>query len=180
MNKYIKFINGGSSLTKFKNTYKNLLVNQLEEFDIDNFRCEMFYEDARLMFDIQIENELKTCVIFVDLTMTNYKIKRDIKDKFIPNFIEVYNWIVEGENAEDNYNIDDNENEDEEEDYESIDSVAAGCGFYIDDDGHWIPLEDDYSSWGDYDDSPMQLEYTITLPDGTKKDAVEYNHFILY
>ena len=27
-------------------------------------------------------------------------------------------------------------------DYESIDDIARGEGFFIDDDGHWIPLED--------------------------------------
>ena len=27
--------------------------------------------------------------------------------------------------------------------YESIDDIARGEGFYIDDDGHWIPLEED-------------------------------------
>ena len=26
--------------------------------------------------------------------------------------------------------------------YESIDDIARGEGFFIDDDGHWIPLED--------------------------------------
>ena len=40
-----------------------------------------------------------------------------------------------------------NEDEQEEgqqmfEDYESIDDIARGEGFFIDDDGHWIPLED--------------------------------------
>ena len=30
----------------------------------------------------------------------------------------------------------------EDYDYESIDDIARGEGFFIDDDGHWIPLED--------------------------------------
>ncbi len=33
-------------------------------------------------------------------------------------------------------------------DYESIDDIARSEGFYIDDDGHWVPLEDeDDLSW---------------------------------
>ena len=28
--------------------------------------------------------------------------------------------------------------------YESIDDIARGEGFYIDDDGHWVPLEEEY------------------------------------
>ena len=28
------------------------------------------------------------------------------------------------------------------DDYESIDDIARGEGFFIDDDGHWVPLED--------------------------------------
>lgn len=43
---------------------------------------------------------------------------------------------------------DDSDNEDEEM---TIDDVADLCGFYIDDDNHWIPKEDDYS-FLDYDD----------------------------
>ena len=30
----------------------------------------------------------------------------------------------------------------EDDDYESIDDIARGEGFFIDDDGNWIPLED--------------------------------------
>ncbi len=32
-------------------------------------------------------------------------------------------------------------------DYESIDDIARGEGFYIDDDGHWIPLPEDDECW---------------------------------
>jgi len=28
-------------------------------------------------------------------------------------------------------------------DYESIDDIARGEGFYIDEDNHWVPLPDD-------------------------------------
>ena len=28
------------------------------------------------------------------------------------------------------------------EDYESIDEIALGEGFVIDDDGHWVPLDE--------------------------------------
>ena len=30
-----------------------------------------------------------------------------------------------------------------DDDYESIDDIARGEGFWIDDDGNWIPIEDD-------------------------------------
>jgi len=29
-----------------------------------------------------------------------------------------------------------------DDDFESIDDMARGEGFFIDDDGHWVPLED--------------------------------------
>lgn len=32
-------------------------------------------------------------------------------------------------------------------DYESIDDIARSEGFYIDDDGHWIPIEDEDEIW---------------------------------
>ena len=43
------------------------------------------------------------------------------------------------------------------DDFESIDDIARGEGFFIDDDGHWIPVEDaddyDYEYYGiDRDD----------------------------
>ncbi len=30
-----------------------------------------------------------------------------------------------------------------EEEYESIDDIARGEGFWIDEDGHWVPLDDE-------------------------------------
>ena len=38
-----------------------------------------------------------------------------------------------------------------DENYESIDEIAADNGFYIDDDGHWQPIEEmpGYEEWHD-------------------------------
>ena len=43
------------------------------------------------------------------------------------------------------------------EDHESIDDIARGEGFFIDDDGHWVPLEDalDYG----YEPEELDLDY---------------------
>ena len=42
----------------------------------------------------------------------------------------------------------------DEEEYESIDEIARGEGFFIDDDGNWVPLEqaEDYGIEIDDDD----------------------------
>lgn len=49
--------------------------------------------------------------------------------------------------------------EDYEEEYESIDDIARGEGFFIDDDGHWIPLEDaDEFDCDYYDIDPEDTE----------------------
>ena len=45
------------------------------------------------------------------------------------------------------------------EEYESIDEIARGEGFFIDDDGHWIPLEDaDEYDLDEYDIDPEDME----------------------
>ena len=42
------------------------------------------------------------------------------------------------------------------DDYESIDDIAMGEGFFIDDDGHWIPLEEELGY--DYSELPYLEE----------------------
>ena len=38
---------------------------------------------------------------------------------------------------------DEDDDYDYREDYESEEDLARGEGFWIDDDGHWVPIEDD-------------------------------------
>jgi len=40
--------------------------------------------------------------------------------------------------------ISSNGEDEDDEDNMTIDEVASTCGFYIDDDGHWVPKENDY------------------------------------
>jgi hypothetical protein len=54
-------------------------------------------------------------------------------------------------------------NDDEDEEDESIDSVAYGLGFEIDDDGHWIPVEDDLMNYDEYDSFRDNLKYDNSL-----------------
>lgn len=48
--------------------------------------------------------------------------------------------------------------DDEYEDEDTIDDVAHGCGYEIDDDGHWIELEYDYLDHDPYDSFKYSLE----------------------
>ncbi|KAA9007369.1 hypothetical protein F4V43_02460 [Paenibacillus spiritus] len=160
------------------NTYIRLLSDRLKVFNPENIRFGDFDNKQHLMFDVLIENTMKTCIVLVDLSTTKYMIQKELKKNFLPNFIEVYKWLTETDEDADDEDIYWCEKDDEE--YESIDSVAEGCGFYIDDDGHWIPLDDDIFSWNDCYDGPFEIECMITLSDGTKRNAVEYSTFILY
>ena len=56
--------------------------------------------------------------------------------------------------------------ENQEEYYESIDDIARGEGFIIDDDGHWIPLEEAL----DFGYEPEDLDLDFCIDDSDYDD----------
>ena len=53
---------------------------------------------------------------------------------------------------------------DDDFDYEDINDIARGEGFNIDDDGHWVPIEDDMDNeFLDYDDDVGDIDISDFL-----------------
>lgn len=174
--------------------YKELLNESVGEQNVRNLRIAASpYDDNtfNIIFETTTEDtKEKTCVLLINTRESSVSdVVEFMEYEFIPEFSRLtVDGTLESELDEvDDFDLCDCDSEidcecqddDYEEDTESIDSVAAGLGFYIDDDDHWIPRDNVYSDcWFDDDEDLEPLEEYRELADGSIEFIDNYRTFM--
>ena len=58
-------------------------------------------------------------------------------------------------------------------DYESIDDIAKGEGFFIDDDGNWVPLEDALDFGYEPEDLEFDYDYDFDIDEDDYNEGID-------
>lgn len=162
---------------KYERLIAKLCLN--ENISISNFNNITENDDIYLTFQYSTLHDqyLKTCKVLINLNTNSLKeIKEFIKEDFCPEFIRMLKKedVSPKEFVESLYSSSD----EDDDDYESESSVAAGLGFYIDDDGEWTPSDDRDDTFTSYE-YPRIYEYDHEVDKNTIVIENEYDNFIV-
>lgn len=141
-----KFIKNDLYFNSFNdNSFEFEKIKGIEVIDLEFSEPNTDYKEYtnKLLFDLKFSLKYKDKLYIFEVSNyyfyedENKLIVEDI-DNNINELISRFDFLLENEDVI-LYDEEYSSNEDEED--MTIDDVADSCGFYIDDDGHWIPKE---------------------------------------